>query len=615
MFDHTQVISRLSEDQKIRMLTDIHSLADPELTSLGVPPLACGTALTGSRGEYPSSAHLACSWDKALLADVGEACCLDLYRRGIHHVFIPGTDVSMTRFDHTLSEDPHLAGNLAGAFLAGAARTGMSVSLDGYGMTPVGDDCVCELTAARARNTFRDAPCLRALKVGGDAGLVVGAEEPVTLTECPDILLCRTTGGRETVRALLEGRICISGSAEGLQKALQRFRRLQADIRHGRATTGELEAACATGEAISEDTLNEGVARLLTFALNCQNRNVRMPDADFSQREMAYRAALASTVLLENRCEPKSKSPTLPLTSSRKICFVGDVKGLSGHTLSSAAKALEGAGHNVLGHVPGYDLENERDEDLPARAMELIKKADTVILLLGTDTEREGAMKKAGKESLPANQLALCDTLSRMDKTVIVVVSSRICPDMSFIASAVHPFAAVLLAPLYAAEGPGAVTDILMGTRSPSGRLPVSLIAAVDCPDIFRAPRRVGPFVGYRYYDIIGCDVRYPFGHGLTYTSFRYTNLRVGKEGVSFSVRNTGKRAGVEIAQVYLGLADSAILRPRKELIGFARLELPPGKETTVTVPLEIPAVCQHIFVIKQQVLRMYLKMKMKSIL
>ena len=591
MFDHTQVISRLSEDQKIRMLTDIHSLADPGLTALGVPQMACETALTGSGGEYPSSAHLACSWDKALLADVGEARCLDLYHRGIRHVFLPGTDVGMTRFDDALSEDPHLTGELAGAFLTGAVRIGMSASLDGYGMTSVGDDCVRELTAVRARKTFLDEPCLRALRARGDVGLVVRAEAPVTLAECPEALLCRATDGRETVRAILAGRICISGSTVGLQKALQRVRRLKADIQHGRATTGELEAACAEGEAISEDALNEGVARLLSFAQRCQSGNVRVPDMNSYPEETAYRAALASTVLLENRCVPKSKRPLLPLTAPRKICFVGDVKGLSGHTLAATAKTLTAAGHTILGHAPGYDLENERDDGMLIRATELIKKSDTVVLLLGTDKERENAMKKAGTGYLPANQLALCDTLSRMDKTVIAVISSRIYPDMSFVASAVHPFAAVLLAPLYAAKGLQAVADILTGAQSPQGRLPVSLIAAASCPDIFQAPRRIGPFVGYRYYDTIGCGVQYPFGGGLTYTTFRYGNLRVGRNEVSFSVRNTGKRAGVEIAQVYLGLANSAVLRPRKELIGFARLELDPGRETTVTLPLEIPPV------------------------
>lgn len=591
MLDHTHVIGQMSEDQKIRILTDIHSLAEPELAALGVPPVACGIAHTGCGGEYPSSAHLACSWDKILLADVSESLCSDLFRRGVNHVLLPGAAAGDNPFDDALSEDPYLAGELAGAYLTGTTLTGMSVSLDGYGMTAVGTDCVGELTAIRTRKSMLDAPYLRALKEGPGAGLVVRAGEPVTLEEEPAIILCRPARERETVKAIAEGRICISGSATGLQKALHQFRRLQADVQHGRATTGELEAACACGEAISEETLDAGVARLLSFAQACREAETRASHADFPQEDLAYRAALASTVLLENRNRPRGKQKTLPLTSPSKLCLVGDVEGLGSRALSGAMDALTAVGHTVVGHAVGYALQDDRNDDLLAAAMHLAEQADTVLLFLGTDAKREAGMKQSGKNCLPANQLALCDRLSRTDKTVIAVVSSRIRLDMSFVTSAVHPFSAVLLAPLDATDGLRSVVDILTGVQSPSGRLPVSLVARSACPDVFRESRRIGPFVGYRYYDTIGCNVPYPFGHGLTYTTFRYANLRADAEMVSFSVRNTGKRAGVEIVQVYLGLVDSAILRPRKELIGFARLELAPGQETLVTLPLEIPAV------------------------
>ena len=127
MLDHTHVMSQLSEDQKIRILTDIHSLAEPELAALGVPSVACGIAHAGCGGEYPSSAHLACSWDKTLLADVSESLCSDLSRRGVNHVLLPGAAVGVTPFDEALSEDPCLAGELAGAYLTGTTRTGISI--------------------------------------------------------------------------------------------------------------------------------------------------------------------------------------------------------------------------------------------------------------------------------------------------------------------------------------------------------------------------------------------------------------------------------------------------------------------------------------------------------
>ena len=591
MLDHTHVMSQLSEDQKIRILTDIHSLAEPELAALGVPSVACGIAHAGCGGEYPSSAQLACSWDKTLLADVSESLCSDLSRRGVNHVLLPGAAVGVTPFDEALSEDPCLAGELAGAYLTGTTRTGMSVSLDGYGMTAVGTDCAGELTAMRTRKCMLDAPYLRALKAGSGTGLVVRAGEAITLEESPDILLCRPALEQETVKAIAEGRICISGSATGVRKALHRFRRLQADVQHGRATTGELEAACACGDAISEETLDAGVARLLSFAQACREAEISPSHAALPREDLAYRSALASAVLLENRDRPRGKQKTLPLTSPGKLCLLGDVAGLGGAAFSCAMDALTAVGHTVVGHAVGYTLQDDRNDDLLAAAMRLAEQAETVLLFLGTDTKREEGMKQSGKNCLPANQLALCDRLSRTGKTVIAVISSRVWLDMSFVTSAVHPFSAVLLAPLYAADGLRSAVDILTGIQSPSGRLPVSLIARNTSSDVFRESRRLGPFVGYRYYDTIGCDVPYPFGYGLTYTTFRYANLRADSEKVSFSIRNTGKQAGVETVQVYLGMVDSAVLRPRKELIGFARLELAPGQETSVTLPVEIPSV------------------------
>ncbi len=591
MFDPTHIVSQLTERQKIRMLTDIHSLSAPELIALGVPQVECGSAHAGGGGVYPSPAHLARSWDKALFSEVTEALCIRLQGDGVHHVILPGAKTRLTPFGDALSEDPCLAGELAGACLAGATRTGSSASLEGYGMTADEAACAHEWTAARAIRAIQDAPYLRALRDGKGAGLVTEAGGPITLPTPPNTLLCRHADERRTVAALAEGRICLSGSATALQNALHGYRRIQAAIRHGRATTGELETACANGEAISDETLNAAVERLLVFAHTCREQAARPTDIHPPRGDLAYRAARSSVVLLENRRHAKQKRNVLPLTSPTKLCLVGDIGGLSCQAPSEAVEWLTDGGHTVVGHAIGYELGSDRDDDLLAEALELAEKADTILLFLGTDAVREAGMKKTGGRVLPANQLALCDSLSRLDKTVIAVLSSHVDMDMSFVTAAVHPLSAVLMAPLDASEGLRAVMDILLGKQAPAGRLPVTLCARAVCPDLFRENRQVGPFVGYRYYDTIGCGGLYPFGHGLSYTSFRYADLHADNQRITFTVKNTGKRAGVEIAQVYLGIRDSAVLRPKKELVGFARLELTPGQGTTVTLPLEIPAV------------------------
>ena len=245
----------------------------------------------------------------------------------------------------------------------------------------------------------------------------------------------------------------------------------------------------------------------------------------------------------------------------------------------------------MIGYAKGYDRVAERNDDLLKEAVRLASTAKTVIVFLGIDADREKRWEKNGRVTLPANQLALCDELSRMNKNVIAVMSSGIVPDMSFMTSVPYPFAAVLWAPLDAPGGLAAVVDTLTGKSNPSGRLPVTLCAREASPEVFREDRLIGPFVGYRYFDSMGYGALYPFGHGLSYTSFAYSHLKVSGGQVTFTVTNTGKRAGAEIAQIYVGAEDSSVLRPKKELMSFVRVELAPGKKQTVTVPLELPAI------------------------
>lgn len=347
---------------------------------------------------------------------------------------------------------------------------------------------------------------------------------------------------------------------------------------------------------MSEETLNAAVTRLLEFALSCAERRSELNDKPDAVRsdgdELALRAAKASIVLLENRRPDKKKSDTLPLQDPTKLCLIGDMAAAGGTAVESMTDLLTSRGHTVVGYARGYDLGDDRHDGLLEEALSLAAAADTVVLFLGTTAEWEARMGKKSCITLPAAQLALCDRLSRMEKTVIVVLSSRVDMDMSFVTAAVHPFAAVLLASLDVPNGLMAVAETLIGAHDPDGRLPVTLCARNTCPDLFREQRRIGPFVGYRYYDTLGYGALYPFGHGLSYTSFQYTDLKVENGWITFTVKNTGSRAGTETAQVYVGMGSSAVLRPRRELVGFARVELAPGQMQTVTLPLELPAVC-----------------------
>lgn len=587
MLNHSHVIHQLSEAQKLRLLTDIHSTEDPGLNALGVPRVRWRNAYAGRKATYPSPSFLACSWDEELVGEVTEALCREELARGDCHLVLPSPKPKLTPYGEALSEDPHLSARLAAAALTGALRTGASVSPEGYGLTSSERGDVGGEQALRFTRTFLRLPFRTLARVGGYAGLVTEGDFPASeISEETTRFFCRAVTPSETVKALSEGKICLSGSEEGLRLALANYRRLRGAVETGKAAMGDLAAACSAGEAISPEEIDAALDRLLDFAFACEGVKTTEALSAVDTDALARHASLASAVLLENRCGGKSKRPLLPLRAPRRICVIGTAVMENPEAISGMTAILTAKGHTLTGTAHGYAMDGHRDDALTEEALELAAGSDTILLFVGTTPEAEASMEREGLRTLPPPQRALCDRLSHLDKEIILVVSSRVSLDMSFVTHAIHPFGAVLWADVTPPAALGALADILVGAHSPSGRLPVTLCAHSPETAACHRDRKVGSFVGYRYYDTVGCGALYPFGHGLSYTTFRYSNLREENGNVIFTVRNTGKVAGVEIAQVYMGMEDSAVLRPRKELVGYARVDLQPGEATTVTLPV-----------------------------
>lgn len=648
--DH-HLISRMPEGVKIRLLTDFGSLAGGAVptvdaavsdgldvasataaettaeaagkdapAAVGTPRVTCAPLWDEGLLGFPAPAVMARSWDTALLRDVSADLCRERAGKGVHLVFLPGAKTGVptapvkgeAEGGFRLSEDPCLAGELAASLVEGSEGTGVMTALSGYGYTPAERAGLDNPLPVRFEQEFLVRPVRAALENGGCGGILCEADgtvPPSLLTVGRDtgperVILRRQVEEKDTVAAIRAGHICLSASPAALQRALHRYRRIAAAIEHGKATVCELEAAVNAGEALSEAELDEAVYRLLTFAARCEEAasssgNGTKPPVS----GLAERAVWASSVLLENR------GHVLPLTKPARVCLIGDMLGAD--AVKPHIDRLTAAGHTCVGFARGYDSRTggatmgaahgvasaaaSRRDHLVSEAVEVAAKADIVLLFLGTACL--GGGRSGGDHRrlprLPADQLALCDRLTRMDKTVIAVVSSETAVDLGFATHAVRPMAGLLLAPLDAPDGVRVALELLLGTKSPIGRLTDTIIDRVTAYPNGTDPRhglRIGPFVGYRYYDAVNCGVAYPFGHGLTYTSFRYTAPKLSNGRITFSVTNTGKRAGVAIPQVYAGMRETAVLRPRKELIGFARVELAPHETKQVVLPFrDIP--------------------------
>ncbi len=597
MQTYQPIIDRLTEGQRIRLLTHFNSLSDPELVELGVPSATIETLPSVMGPARISPRALARSWNPTAVSAAVAALCREA--DGIQRVTIPGAKAAIGAVGASLSEDPLLSGDIATALALGVRDAERNACIEGYGLRcpdaphapvwathphlPPDERTVREHLIAPFTSVLSSAPCL---------GILVEADMavPAAWREMSHLrILRRQASDADTVKALERGEILLEGSAVALQNALYAHRRMRRELEHGQTTMEQFNAAVAAGEAISESTVTEALERLFAFVDAC-----RQPPAPTEHIEHAAETPPAitatpsidpfdalfdgATVLLDNR------DRTLPLKKKTKFCLVG-APACACTKVSKLNELYRSHGCACLGYAPGYEPSLDRSEARTEAAVELAQRADVTLLFLSADGHPTG-----GRHGMPANRVALFDRLSRLGKRLVVILDAEDTPDIRWLRYAAVPPAAVLMAPLRLCVqgtpvGAAYTVETLFGVRTPAGRLTTTLVDPAD-PATRRNRFSDGPFLGYRYYDTIRADVHYPFGHGLTYTRFSYGAVSIEEDRLIFTIKNVGKHPGTAVPQVYIGMDASAVLRPRKELVGYAAVRLAPGESSTVRLPL-----------------------------
>ena len=348
--------------------------------------------------------------------------------------------------------------------------------------------------------------------------------------------------------------------------------------------------------------LDTAVERILNIVLKYTENKQPETKIDFeADHEEARKIADESMVLLKN-------DGILPLKRSQKLAFIGKFAetprfqgGGSSHVNSyKVTSALEAAKGLDVTYAPGYDTSTaESDEALLKEAQEAAKNADVAVVFVGITDAMESEGMDRRTLSMPKNHEALVKAVSEVQKNTVVVVMCGGCITMPWI----DDVRGVLYAYLGGEAVGTATLDLLFGDVNPSGKLAETFPRRLeDNPSYLyffgdeqnKTEYREGVFVGYRYYDKKNMDVLFPFGYGLSYTTFEYSNLTLDKSEmkdtdtltVSVNVRNTGKVKGKEVVQLYVGMPESHTIRPVKELRGFEKIELEPGEEKTVTFTL-----------------------------
>ena len=552
---------------------------------------------------FPTAATVANSWDTALAEEVGEALGSEARSQGVDILLGPGLNIKRSplcgrNFEY-FSEDPYLSGKLAAAYVRGIQRGGALACVKHYAVNS-------QEFRRMILNAEVDERALReiyltgfeiAVKEGKPGALMTSYNQVNGLqsNENPQLMLeilrkewgydgmvVTDWGGSDDHIRGIQCRTTIEMPDPGLHAA----REVMHAVERGELSEAEIDAC-----------LSDYFRTLRRVAVQAKKAK---PVDPLRQHALARRAARESAVLLKN-------DGILPLTGEETVALIGDFARVpryqgAGSSLvnSRRVETLRGQltqrlGQKLLGTVSGYARHGNDTKRQEARrlrkALRLARRADCVIFCGGLDemAETEGLDRKT--LALPTAQRRALRALAAVNPNIVLVLSAGSVVDLAPAARV----RAILHGYLGGEAGAGAMAELLYGDANPSGKLAESYpLALSDTPAYpYRKLRgncaeyRESIYVGYRYYDKAKVPLRYPFGFGLSYTRFAYEDLRLSEAGVRFRLRNTGSRAGAEIAELYICAAESETFRPEKELKGFAKVFLKAGEEREVFIPFD----------------------------
>lgn len=597
MLNNNDIIAKLTDSQKIRILTDVGSLSGTDFRIMGL----CGAGLKNikdyGRSVFPRASAMSHSWDEQLWGRVSEARARLAAADGAETVIVPGPKIKFSPYRREITEDPFLASVLSSSGAAAVRSIGMRAALSGFYLTESDVAWMDKEPSERIVNEFFGAPYESAAETS-DAVITdirsLPSEYRSASAKAQDAiaankyLICEAASEENTVDFISRGIICLSASQNALEAAMSRYKKLKGSMDKGEGITPEqILSEENNNRAISDETVDRALDRVIDFLREKGKCAAAEADADYS--ELGLEAAQDSAVLLKN------SFGILPLEKHKGIALVGGKPQADedGGMLPVLRDKLLERGYRSVSAVAGFDPDEIQNGAVCEKALRAVDSVSIVVLFLGFDDASERRLHRTGTLELPPNQLKLADLLTKRKKTVIGIIASGHSPDIEF----TRKFGALMIAPLGVESSAEAMARLLSGEVSPSGKLAYTLYAgsrtAFAKRELYKRKYGIksGPFIGYRYYDTAKINVGYPFGHGLSYAKFEYSAISYSGGTVSFAVKNVGNVTASEVAQVYIGADSKKVLRPEKELCGFAKVRLEPQEKKVIKLRIKIPEV------------------------
>ncbi|MCI8839823.1 MAG: glycosyl hydrolase [Oscillospiraceae bacterium] len=507
---------------------------------------------------YPTAATVANSWDPALGEEIGAHLGAEAASQGVGVVLGPGLNVKRSPFCgrnfEYFSEDPYLAGKMAASYIRGIQKNGVSACPKHFAANS-------QELRRMASDSVMDERTLREIYLTGFEIAVKEGHAKSIMSSYNRINGTYANENGHLLQEILRDEWGFDGFVvSDWGGSNDHVEGVRAGSHLEMPTTGgdsdlELIDAVKAGR-LSEELLDRRVDELLDVILSVTRAVKPLEGKPFdidAHHNLAAKASEQSIVLLKN------EGNILPLKKGARVA--------------------------------GYPRSGKGDPAMQAGAVELAKQADVVLLYIGLDEISESEGLDRSHMKLPQSQIDLMEAVAAANPNVVAVMSAGSAVEMPWLdkcKALVHGY-------LCGQAGASSVLKVIMGQVNPSGKLAESY--PVRYEDVSSAPYfpskernaeyREGLYVGYRYFQSANVPVLFPFGFGLSYTSFEYSDLAVTDKGAAFTLKNTGSMDGAEVAQLYVSKPDGDVFRPARELKGFAKVFLKVGESKKVTIPLD----------------------------
>lgn len=617
---YKEIIDKMTIEEKALMMSGKNTWETQDFEKYGIQSMTMSDGPHGLRRQagagdhlglnaslpatcFPTAAAVANSWDEALAELIGMALAEEAVTMDVNVILGPGLNIKRSplcgrNFEY-FSEDPYLAGKMAAGYIRGIQSKGIAAC-------PKHFAAHSQELRRMANNSVVDERTFREIYTTGFEIAVKEGHARAIMSAYNEINGVYANENSHLLQEILVDEwgfdgIVISdwGGSNDHALGVKNGSHLEMPGT-GKSGMNDILKAIYEGE-LEEEVLDQRLDELLGVIFDTHKSTEEAVHQDFdaeAHNELARRAAQESIVLLKN------DDNILPLSSTKaKIAIIGDFarnpryQG-AGSSLVNPAKnpesfldVIANSDFDIIGYEQGYVRNKKPNMQKQKAAVELAKKADIVLLFAGLDEASESEGLDREHMRMPDAQNNLINEITTVNQNVIVVLSAGSPIEMpwySYVKAIVHGY-------LGGQAGASAMLSVLNGGYCPSGRLNETYPQYYnDTPAYNYYPGaernsefREGPYVGYRYYTTVGKKTRFPFGFGLSYTSFEYSCFSVNEDGVLFAITNTGNVKGTEVAQLYIGRKSDTVYRPVRELKGFKRVTLEPGEKQFVTIPFD----------------------------